>query len=402
MERIRVVKENQSTPYDEMLVDALHSARRILDMEVAFISRFENGRRFFKYVISSAEFSPVEVGDSDPLEESICQRIVDGRVPELMVNAKDNSEAQKLAVTSSLSIGAHVGVPIKSKDGHLYGTLCCFNRSANISLGQHTLDTMRCFAEFVGRVLEKMSYKEKQQVEAAGHILTTLEQGRFHTHYQPILDVRKNRPIGYEALTRFQGEPYRSPDKWFDDAAQVGLQTQLEMAAVEKALEALGAFPQETYISLNVSPETVLNSSLADMLQDYPLKRLVLEVTEHNHVGDYPIIMRALESLRRGGLRLAVDDAGAGYASFQHILKLRPDIIKLDRSLVTKIEDDSGSMALTAALVRFAEQTGSVIIAEGVETGTELEILSSLGVEIMQGYLFGRPEPAPQKPAVME
>lgn len=398
---MKIISTDMKQPfsfYDEMLLDALHSARRILGMEVAFISKFENGRRVFKYVSSAPEFSPIKAGNSDPLEETYCQRVVDGRMPELLVNARHNPEAQTMPVTESLPIGAHLGVPIKDKRGHVYGTFCCFRRRADDSLGHHSLDTLRCFAEFVGRVLEKLSHGNNEQADTVARILAIIESGNFLTHYQPIINIRQNRPIGYEALTRFQTEPYRPPDKWFAEAAQAGLQAELEIAAIKKALEALDYLPVDTYMSLNVSPETILTRSLDVVFQDYPLHRLVLEVTEHSHVGDYPIIVIALEALRAMGLRLAVDDAGAGYASFQHILKLKPDIIKLDRSLISKIEDDRGTTALAAALVRFAEQTGSIVIAEGVETDAELEILSSLGIENFQGYLLGRPQPIDKAP----
>ena len=386
-------RKNSSMLYDEILLDALHSARRILDMQVAFISKFENGHRVFKYVSSQPEFAPIKAGLSDPLEESFCQRVADGRMPELMVDAGKNPEARKMPITKTLPVGAHISVPIRTNDGQLYGTFCCFSTCADESLGSHSLETLRCFAEFVGRVLEKFAYGDKEHAESAGRIQAILQSKNFLTYYQPIINIRQHRPIGYEALSRFLSDPYQPPDKWFAEAERVGLQSQLEIAAINKALEALDHFPGDAYIALNVSPETIMSGSLDAVLSDYPPERLVLEVTEHTHVGDYPRSAMALKPLRDRGLRLAVDDAGAGYASFQHIVKLKPDIIKLDRSLISKIEDDPSSIALAAALTRFAEQTFSTIIAEGVETEAELEILRSLDIENIQGYLLGRPQP---------
>lgn len=117
----------------------------------------------------------------------------------------------------------------------------------------------------------------------------------------------------------------------------------------------------------------------------------MLEVTEHASIDDYAVIARKLEPLRQRGVRLAVDDAGAGYASFRHILKLKPDVIKLDASLVSAIDSDNGVRALAAAVIRFAEETGSKVVAEGVETEHELEVLRQLNVNKAQGYLLGRP-----------
>jgi EAL domain-containing protein (putative c-di-GMP-specific phosphodiesterase class I) len=119
----------------------------------------------------------------------------------------------------------------------------------------------------------------------------------------------------------------------------------------------------------------------------------MLEVTEHASIQDYSVIAAKLAPLRQLGLRLAVDDAGAGYASFRHILKLKPDVIKLDASLVGAIDQDRGVRALAAALIRFAEETGSKIVAEGVETQEELNVLRQLNVNKAQGYLLGRPSP---------
>ncbi|WP_293229916.1 EAL domain-containing protein [Paludibacterium sp.] len=138
------------------------------------------------------------------------------------------------------------------------------------------------------------------------------------------------------------------------------------------------------------------------MLAGFPLDRLMLEVTEHTSVDDYVQIAAALKPLRDSGLKLAVDDAGAGYASFRHILKLQPDVIKLDVSLIRQIDSDTGCRALAGALIRFAEETGSKIVAEGVETVEELRALRELQVNKAQGYLLGRPaliDALPSQPA---
>jgi len=119
----------------------------------------------------------------------------------------------------------------------------------------------------------------------------------------------------------------------------------------------------------------------------------VLELTEHAAIDNYHHLRQALAPMRCAGLRIAVDDAGAGYASFQHILDLQADIIKLDRSLVSGIDTDLARQALASSLIFFSGQTGSKMIAEGVETIEELDTLRHLGVERAQGYLMGRPSP---------
>lgn len=223
--------------------------------------------------------------------------------------------------------------------------------------------------------------------------------------YQPIWKLDVPRPVGFEALARFPGRgprpAPRSPDQWFSDAAIVGLGEALEVHAVEKALTALGTLPDDIYITVNVSPLTAPGAALHAVLRRHDLSRIVLEITEHEGVEDIRTLKDALASLRRGGMRLAVDDAGAGYSGLQQILQLRPDVIKLDRFFVSGIESDPSRRALAAALAEFSNQVGSTIIAEGVEVTAELEALRGLGFRHIQGYLLGRPQPLAEALALL-
>lgn len=376
-----------------ILDDALHSLREHLGMEVAFISEFTGGQRIFRHVDDGSARALIRVGGGGPLEESYCQRVVDGRLPELIRDAQALAAALELPVTRALPVGAHLSVPIRFSNGHLYGTLCCFSTRADHTLGERDLGMMRVFADFTARQLEH-SEQERQTFRAMRErIEAVLASRSFNIVYQPIAQLCEPRIIGYEALTRFTALPQRSPDQWFEEAAQVGLQAELEVAVIEQALEVLPRLPGGTYLSLNVSPDTLRSRKLCGVLKASVPSRLVLEVTEHVSIDDYADFAEVLEPLRRKGLALAVDDAGAGYASFRHILRLKPDMIKLDISLTRDIDSDPGRRALAIALIRFAAETGSEIVAEGVETRAELEVLRHLGVNRAQGYLLGRPMP---------
>lgn len=381
-----------------MLCDALHSVRTHLGMEVAFIAEFSEGARVFRYVDGRTEHVVLGIGDSDPLEESYCQRVVDGRLPELINDARRLPEALSLPVTMQVPVGAHLSVPIRFSDGAVYGTFCCFRTTADDSLNERDLNTLRLFAEFAGRLLENQAKSLQARQAKRGLIETVLAERAYGVVYQPIVNLVENRVVGHEALARFTGEPYRSPDKWFAEAAQVGLQQELEVALIEAALQHIDRLPLDGYLSLNVSPQTILAGSLGAVLQGQPLERLMLEVTEHASVPDYAQLADVLQPLRSRGLRLAVDDAGAGYASFRHILQLKPDVIKLDGSLIQAIDSDNDCRALAAALIRFAEETGSKIVAECVETPAQLAVLRRLQVNKAQGYLLGRPLPIDQLP----
>jgi EAL domain-containing protein (putative c-di-GMP-specific phosphodiesterase class I) len=144
---------------------------------------------------------------------------------------------------------------------------------------------------------------------------------------------------------------------------------------------------------MNASVETILSREFAEIMTGLPADRIVIEITEHTDVDDYEDVVRALQPLRQRGIRLAIDDAGAGYSSLRHILNLQPDYIKLDMDLIRHIDIDPARRALASALIAFARDTDSTIIAEGVETASEFATLQSLGVEQAQGYFLGRPMP---------
>ncbi|TVQ12683.1 MAG: EAL domain-containing protein [Leptolyngbya sp. DLM2.Bin27] len=378
---------------DEVVLDALVAIRLHLDMEVAFVAEFSNGRRRFRYVDSAWENSPIAVGDSDPLELSYCQRVVDGRLPELIQDAKQIPAAMELSVTAAMPVGAHLSVPLRLSDGQIYGTFCCFSTRPNFSLGDRDLAIMHLFADFTARQLWRKLDADRSHQEMTQRVTTVLDREAFTTVYQPIVHLLEGRIIGFETLTRFWSTPMRPPDVWFDEAATVGLSEALEMAAIAKALAGLSQIPEDVYLSFNVSPDNILNGAIHRTLQGVPLHRVVLEVTEHQEISDYSQFDQCLAPLRDRGLRLAVDDAGAGYASFLHILQLKPEIIKLDIGLIRDLDTDLTRRALTAALVGFAQETGSKIVAEGVETTAEVATLKQLRVSQAQGYLLGHPLP---------
>jgi EAL domain-containing protein (putative c-di-GMP-specific phosphodiesterase class I) len=211
--------------------------------------------------------------------------------------------------------------------------------------------------------------------------------------FQPIYRLDDEELAGVECLARFDREPVRSPDQWFNAAHEVGVGLDLELHAIHNALAALDRFPQPVSLGLNSSADLILSGRLAPLLGDIDLSRIMIEITEHTTVTDYDALARALQPLRDLGAGLAIDDAGAGYASMRHILNLKSDVIKLDMSLTRDIDSDASRRALARGLISFAHDIGSSITAEGVETRAELDVLRSLGVDKVQGYFLSRPLP---------
>jgi PAS domain S-box-containing protein len=238
------------------------------------------------------------------------------------------------------------------------------------------------------------SKAEAHRLAAERHWVSgLLGPGSVGVAFQPIVNLSGGHVIGAEALSRFRRVPSDPPDTCFSRAWEVGLGVALELQSVRAALAALPGLPDDLYMSINASPRTVLDPAFAELMLggDAPLHRLVLEITEHESIDDYGELLDVLAYARCRGLRLAVDDAGAGYASFRHIVKLRPDHIKLDRDLVTGIDVDPARRALASAVVVFALELDATVIAEGVETPRQLDTLCSLSVDAAQGFYLGRP-----------
>lgn len=217
-------------------------------------------------------------------------------------------------------------------------------------------------------------------------------KGRGLTHlFQPVFDITNGECFAVEALARFSGRPKRTPDLWFAEAHAMGIGVELEVVSVKRALSSLALLPEEVTLCVNAGPEAMLCDEVHQLLSVSDARRVVVELTEETRVDDYPRLSRALEHLCLLGVRLAIDDTGAGFASFAHILKLAPDIIKLDRELTSGIDHDPVRAALATALVSFSAQIGAEIIAEGIETSAELEVMQGLGIHYGQGYLLCRP-----------
>jgi EAL domain-containing protein (putative c-di-GMP-specific phosphodiesterase class I) len=265
-------------------------------------------------------------------------------------------------------------------------------------LGQASLS-----AHVTGYVVQELAGQlERQQRESAlrrrelDHVQAVLDQpSLLRVVYQPIVDLRGGHLAGVEALARFDVEPHRRPDRWFAEAAAAGLALELELTAIQAALAELDRIPGGAYLSLNMSPATAVSPQFARLLERHGSDRIVIEVTEHARVDDYDELADALRGLRSSGARLAIDDAGAGFASLRHILKLEPDLIKLDMSLTRAIDSDRAKRALAAGLISFAAEIDAAIVAEGIEMEGELEALRSLGAAFGQGYFLAEPGPMP-------
>jgi PAS domain S-box-containing protein len=240
------------------------------------------------------------------------------------------------------------------------------------------------------RVTEAMA-AERLLAGAKQRVTDLLSTAALDIGLQPVVDLGTGRMAGAEALARFRDG--RGPDEWFQDARDSGLGLDLDRLAFRAALPLLATLPDGCYLSVNASPELLTDGRCLRELAagGVALDRLVIEITEHVKITSYRDLHAALAPLREHGLRLAIDDTGAGYASLHHVLQLRPDIIKIDRSLIADVNSDAARRSLVTAFVLLALELDATVTAEGVETPTELEMLAVLGVDCAQGFLLATP-----------
>jgi PAS domain S-box-containing protein len=240
------------------------------------------------------------------------------------------------------------------------------------------------------RAVGKLTSEEQR--ESLDRIQEVLEDENIRPVYQPIHDLANGSVISCEALARFPGDPKRGPDRWFAEAWEVGLGVPLELLAVRAAAAALPELPPDVSLNVNASPPTIFSGRFLECLGT-DTERVTVELTEHLHLEDYEGLTAKLGPLRQAGGRVAIDDFGAGYASLRHILKVQPELIKLDISLTERIDTNPVAHALATSLVSFADEVGVNVVAEGIETEEELEALLDIGFRYGQGFYFGVPGP---------
>ena len=227
--------------------------------------------------------------------------------------------------------------------------------------------------------------------DALGAVLA--EPSSHTLHAQPIVELTTGFITGYELLSRFEGPWAASPDRWFAAAQHWGQNPRLQARVLHKAIAARDVLPPNTFLTVNVDPHLLADDQVAEALAaQSDLSRIVLELTEHTQVDGAGRAMAVLDRVRAAGALIAMDDAGTGYAGLHLLLQLRPDIVKLDRALVTDIDSDPVKRTLAQVFGDLVGRMDGWILAEGIETCEELDALIAMGVPLGQGWALGRPQ----------
>ncbi len=229
------------------------------------------------------------------------------------------------------------------------------------------------------------------------HYLDEILSGALQVsfHFQPIVDLRRGIPAGYEALARFPPAMGPAPDVVFAAAGALGKRIALEAVVTRAAILSKVLLPPDTFLSINLSVPFLISRQWKSLLSTVAdLAGFVIEITEEESVADYDAMRCALAHIRALGGSIAVDDAGSGYASLKHVVEMKPAFVKLDRMFVSRCDTDRAKAVLIEMMGQACDRLDAWVVAEGIETQQELEELIHLGVPLGQGYHLGRPQPA--------
>ncbi|MBV9097050.1 MAG: EAL domain-containing protein [Frankiaceae bacterium] len=358
-------------------------ARRHLQMDVVFVAEFSDGKRVTRAIGGDAESFALTVGDGPSLATTYCNLLAAGAVATVVTDAR--TDARVSALPTDGDVGAYIGVPLVLPDGEIYGSFCCLSHDTSETLSDRDVKFMQMLADLM------VDHIAANRVLASEHdeIRQIIDGGQFVTALQPIVRISDGRWLGFEALSRFTTGA--RPDVVFAAAERAGLGVELEVATAAGAVELLPLLGERQYLSINASPGLILGQAAGAVDIDLPWHRVVSEVTEREDVEDYAELSRQLQPLRDLGMRIAIDDAGAGYASLHHIAQLHPDIIKIDRSLVAGVADDAARRSIITGFCALARDLDATLVAEGVERQVDLDVLARLGVDAAQGYLLAKP-----------
>ena len=376
----------------EATVDELLAlVRTYARVDVAFVGEFSHGRRIVRFVSGEGPAATTLVDRSHALGQTYCKLVAEGQIPPIIPDVQAVPMLRALPITAELDIGCYVGVPIHLSDGSLYGTLCGFSNEPVDELDADLVWLLNVVAESLARRLESPADAFVDILAVHERIEAVLaDPDSLEIVHQPIRVVESMATVGFEALSRFPGEAPQPPDVWFADACSIGLGVDFELLALQRALATMVSLPDDAFLTVNLGGAAIRDQRFIELLDTVDPRRIVVELTEGEPGHDVLSADRRRE-LYEAGVRLAVDDLGAGFAGLTRLVDLQPEIVKVDRFLIIGVADDPRRSALLAAALHFCRSTGAVLVAEGVERPEDLATIVELEVPLAQGYLLGRP-----------
>ncbi|MCL9760130.1 EAL domain-containing protein [Frankia sp. AiPa1] len=393
-----------------IIADLLDILRRQLDMDLALLVRAEREHLVVQVMRGSPAHFPLAEGDLLARRTGLLGQILGGHLPGIVADTSTDPRCAALRTAPAGGdrpqsaggdepggldvrlVRAYACSPVLDSDGEVYGLLVCLARRTRLSISA-TRDGrfLRLMAAFLtDSVLDPQEMWTRRR-RVWQEVSDLIDNGGPRLVLQPIMRLEDDRVVGLEALSRFP-DLSAPPQHWYANAATVGLASELERIVIRSAVALLPMLPEQLTLTVNVSPSTLV-SGLLDLLPTQASGRLVMEITEHEHISDDGRLLLAVDMLRHRGIRIAIDDLGTGYAGLAQLLRLRPEIIKLDGVITRGIDCDAARRAIAAGLVEVAAAIGGRVVAEGIETPRELATVRAVGIPYGQGFLLGRPKP---------
>lgn len=316
------------------------------------------------------------------------------------VGACDVFRATSFDPVDTLSAGAHkpipasddgvVAVPVTLSDQRLFGML-----GGRVGAPD---EATRIGRELQGRAplacvgLDLLVAEDTRKQAVRGLVRSVIREAAFQPVFQPVADLESGQDFYLEGLTRLDATVgYTVPDL-LSLARRVGMGAELELAFIRSVLAASESRFGHVPVAVNLSEETLLSDRLAPEIAHVQPERVIFELTEHAPVRDYPALREKVAQYRAQGIRIAIDDTGAGYTTLRHILDLKPDILKLDLAMAARVDTDAEALALIRFLQAYGYATGTALVVEGIERDAQVEALLAVGVRYAQGFRIGRPE----------
>ncbi|MCK9898221.1 EAL domain-containing protein [Frankia sp. AgB32] len=370
------------------VIDLLGVLRRRLGMDTAWLGRVDGDRLTIQVLAGTGSSFQLVRGSTMLLRGSLYDRVLHDGQPVLVPDTRADPRTSTSRVIRELEIGSFAAAPVVDDTGQIYGVLGALAHQAQPLLRDRDARFLGMVAATLRGPLTDLRQTWARRARVWANVSRVLDRGGPELVFQPVFDLRRHRIVGVEALARFPDG--RDPASWFAAAATVGLGVELELAAIRGALAVLPHLPARIGLAVNSSAATV-SAGLIELVQDSDADRLVVEITEHERIANTPVVVDDLDRLRRLGIRFAADDVGAGYAGLEQLVRLHPEIIKMDCALTRGIDVDPARRAVAAGLAHVAEEIGGSVIAEGIETSGELRAIRGTGIRFGQGFLLGLP-----------
>ena len=326
------------------------------------------------------------------------------RIPTICRDVRGDDRTRRSLALQRLDVGAYAMTTLTDARDQPYGLLFCLTHEARPALQARHRQFVDLIAAFLRDSLLDLRQMWQTRSEIWSSVSSVIDAGGPRMAFQPIVRLDSGTVCAVEALARFSARRrgrLQTTEDWFRDARLIGLSTELDLAAIGRAAQVLPHLPAEMKLAVNASPTTVATGLFDFVSRLTDRDRLIVEITEQEDYTVGPDTVQAVRRLRELGIRIAIDDAGTGYAGLEKLVQLRPDIIKIDHVFTCGIDRDPARRALTAGLVALAGEIGGVVIAEGIETRSERDAVLKAGVRYGQGYYLGRPAPFPVSRALV-